>query len=85
MQSLGVEVLYRRDDEKPFEKGQQVIFDGFIVTEENTTDKEEFDGAQVCFVRRGLCCKCWFLSFLHGLSRTYRYAFVSPSLEIEFP
>ena len=48
MQSLGVQVLYRRDDETPFEKGEEVLFDGFIVSEENTTDKEEYDAAREC-------------------------------------
>jgi hypothetical protein len=59
MQKLGVEVLYRRDDETPFEKGEKVVFDGFIVTEENTTDKEEFDTAQVRReLARSLVNKC---------------------------
>ena len=48
MKKLGVEILYRRDDETPFEKGDKITFDGFIVTEENTTDKDEFEAAQVC-------------------------------------
>lgn len=47
MQNLGVEILYRRDDEKPVEKEEEILFDGFVVTEENTTDQEEFDAAQV--------------------------------------
>lgn len=47
LQDLGVEILYRRDDEKLFEKGEEIIFDGFIVTEENTSDKEEFETAEV--------------------------------------
>jgi hypothetical protein len=47
LQDLGVEILYRRDDEKLFEKGEEVTFDGFIVTEENSLDKEEFETAEV--------------------------------------
>jgi hypothetical protein len=47
LQDLGVEILYRRDDEKLFENGEEVTFGGFIVTEENTTDKEEFESAEV--------------------------------------
>jgi len=47
MQRLGVDILYRRSDEMPFEKGEKISFDGFIVTEENTTDKEELVAAQV--------------------------------------
>ena len=47
LQDLGVEILYRRNDEKRFEKGEEVTFDGFIVTEENTTDQQEYESAEV--------------------------------------
>lgn len=47
LQDLGVEILYRRDDEKLFEKGEEVTFDGFIVTEGSTLDKKEFETAEV--------------------------------------
>jgi hypothetical protein len=47
LQDLGVEILYKRDDAKLFEKGEEVTFNGFIVTEENTSDKEEFETAEV--------------------------------------
>jgi hypothetical protein len=47
LQDLGVEILYRRNDEKLFENGEEVTFDGFIVAEENTSDKEEFESAEV--------------------------------------
>lgn len=46
LKKLGVDILYRRDNDLPFEKGQQVTFDGFIVTEENTTDQQEYNSAQ---------------------------------------
>lgn len=43
LKSLGVEVLYLRDNEKRFEKGEEVVFDGFVVTERNPADKETLD------------------------------------------
>ena len=46
LQKLGVDILYRRDDDTPFEKGQDVLFDGFVVTEENTTNQDEFDASR---------------------------------------
>jgi hypothetical protein len=45
LQKLGVDILYRRDDETPFEKGQDIVFDGFVVTEENTTNQDDFSAS----------------------------------------
>jgi hypothetical protein len=57
LKDLGVEILYRRDDEKLFENGEEVTFDGFIVTEENTTDKEEFESTEVrCSLPNAMFC-----------------------------
>lgn len=41
MRRLGVEKLYLRDIKKIFEKGEQLFFDGFVVTEPNTADTED--------------------------------------------
>jgi hypothetical protein len=46
LQKLGVEILYRRDDEKAYEKGDDVLFDGFVVTEENTANADEYETAK---------------------------------------
>lgn len=40
MTDLGVEVLHLRDEDKIFNKGDNVTFDGFEIAEENVTDKE---------------------------------------------
>lgn len=42
MKSLGVEVLYLRDLDEIYEKGDQVTFDGYVVAEPNTADREKF-------------------------------------------
>lgn len=42
MQDLGVEILYLRDLEKVYEKGDQVSFDGYVVAEANTADRDSF-------------------------------------------
>ena len=42
MKELGVEVLYLRDLEGFYEKGDQVSFDGYAVTEANLADRESF-------------------------------------------
>lgn len=42
MQQLGVEILHLRDLEEIYEKGDEVIFDGYVVGEPNTADEESF-------------------------------------------
>ncbi|KAG7365375.1 hypothetical protein IV203_038578 [Nitzschia inconspicua] len=43
MQDLGVEVLYMRDLDEIYEKGDEVIFDGYVVAEPNKVDSPSFD------------------------------------------
>jgi hypothetical protein len=43
MQELGVEILYLRDLDEIYEKGDEVIFDGYVVTEANKADKQSFE------------------------------------------
>lgn len=38
MQQLGVEILHLRDLEEIYEKGDEVIFDGYVVGEPNTAE-----------------------------------------------
>jgi hypothetical protein len=45
MQDLGVEILYLRDLEEIYEKEDEVTFNGYVVAEENTADRETFAGA----------------------------------------
>jgi hypothetical protein len=42
MKDLGVEVLYLRDLDAIYEKGDEVTFDGYVVAEPNTADREKF-------------------------------------------
>lgn len=42
MQDLGVEILYLRDLDEIYKKGDEVTFDGYVVAEENTADREKF-------------------------------------------
>lgn len=46
LKGLGVDVLYLRDNEKRFEKDEEVVFDGFMVTERNPADSESLDEKQ---------------------------------------
>jgi len=46
LKSLGVDILYLRSNDKRFEKDEQVEFDGFVVTERNPADSENFDEQQ---------------------------------------
>lgn len=41
MKDLGVEILHLREDGKDFRGGDQVVFDGFEITEESTVDQEK--------------------------------------------
>jgi hypothetical protein len=45
MQNLGVEVLYLRDLDEIYEKGDEVTFDGYVVAEPNTADSQSFEQA----------------------------------------
>jgi uncharacterized protein YfkK (UPF0435 family) len=40
LESLGVEVLHLRDPEKLYQKGEIMLFDGFVVSERNAADSE---------------------------------------------
>lgn len=40
LQKLGVEILHMRDPDKLYQKGETMFFDGFVVSEPNTADKE---------------------------------------------
>jgi hypothetical protein len=42
MQDLGVELLYLRNLEEIYEKGDEVTFDGYVVAEANLADREAF-------------------------------------------
>jgi hypothetical protein len=42
MRNLGVEVLYLRDLDEVYEKGDEVTFDGYVVAEPNKADNETF-------------------------------------------
>jgi len=42
MKELGVQVLYLRDLDEIYEKGDEVTFDGYAVTEANLADRESF-------------------------------------------
>ena len=46
LKSLGVDILYLRSNDKRFEKDEEVEFDGFVVTERNPADSENFDEQQ---------------------------------------
>jgi hypothetical protein len=41
LKSLGVDILHLRDPDKLFQKGEELVFDGFIVSESNVADSEE--------------------------------------------
>lgn len=43
LKRLGVEPLTMRDPEKLFQKGEEMFFDGFVVSEQNVADNEEFE------------------------------------------
>ncbi|GKZ00162.1 hypothetical protein MPSEU_000969400 [Mayamaea pseudoterrestris] len=43
---LGVEILHLRHADKLYEKGEQMIFDGYVVSEPNATDSSTFDKKQ---------------------------------------
>ena len=42
LKNLGVGVLNFRDPDKLFKKGEDMMFDGFVVSEQNAADSEEF-------------------------------------------
>ena len=42
LKKLGVEPLYFRDPDKLYQKGEDMFFDGFVVSERNVADNEEF-------------------------------------------
>ena len=42
LKSLGVDVLYLRDPEKLFSKGESMAFDGFVVSERNMADSQSY-------------------------------------------
>ena len=44
LQDLGVEILYMRDEDEIYEKGDKVTFDGYVVTSPTTGDGEGNDG-----------------------------------------
>ena len=41
MKDLGVEMLYLRDAEKEFSKGETLYFDGFEITDDDVVDGNE--------------------------------------------
>lgn len=41
LRNLGVDVLHLRDPEKLYEKGEEMLFDGFVVSEQNAADNME--------------------------------------------
>ena len=43
LKGLGLDILHLRDNQKPFRKDEQVVFDGFRVTERNLSDSQAFD------------------------------------------
>jgi hypothetical protein len=43
LMGLGVEVLHFRDADKLYQKGEELLFDGFVVSERNVADSEKFD------------------------------------------
>lgn len=45
MKELGVEVLYLRDLDEIYEKGDEVTFDGYVVAEPNKVDSQSLDQA----------------------------------------
>ena len=62
MTDLGVEVLHLRDDEDVYEKGEEILFQGFGVTEETTTETTTLEDIQVStflsylrFMRNSTC------------------------------
>ena len=42
LKNLGVQVHYLRDLDEIYEKGDEVVFDGYVVSEENKADQKEF-------------------------------------------
>jgi len=42
LKSLGVELLRLRDPDKLYQKGEEMIFDGYVVSERNPADNDEF-------------------------------------------
>ncbi len=42
MKDFGVEILYLRDLDEIYEKGDEITFDGYVVGEPNTADREKF-------------------------------------------
>lgn len=45
MKKLGVSILYMRDMDKLYEKGENMLFDGFVVSERNVADSAEHSAA----------------------------------------
>lgn len=43
LKKLGVDILHLRDPDKLYEKGEQMFFDGFVVSEPNTADGQRSD------------------------------------------
>jgi hypothetical protein len=43
LQRLGVNILHLRDPEKLYQKGEEMIFDGFVVREPNPVDQQNFE------------------------------------------
>lgn len=42
LKRLGVNILHLRDKGKLYQKGEDMFFDGFVVSEQNPTDREDF-------------------------------------------
>ena len=42
LQNLGVNIHHFRDPDKLFEKGEEMVFDGFVVSERNKADNQDF-------------------------------------------
>ena len=87
MQDLGVEILHLQEHDDQFEKGQELIFDGYEITEETTTEETTLDDIvkqvrqRQSVYTRFILHNCSFLFgvvFVHCLTL---YAFLSGKLE----